>query len=762
MSGRLDAFFSLTLCHAVVASILFAGALSFYAPLAANYNRLASLTGLLYWVLVLFVATLLTGTVQLVMRMVRIGSGELLQRYRRVGVLLANPEPLGGGEPRQSLAYSSNNNNNNNNNDDDDDSDIASTSPLLPPGPGNRSYSTDMRTLPGLADDGSSSALWSWLQRLGVTDPTNKQNNNDDSIVACTPCDADVPSPPDAGLSHAPCIQLRRNNNNNNNNNTGYDDNDDNNDDIIGLVTRNECWHPFSSHGTNISTRSLLPLSSSSSSSSSSSAVASAAGKDDDVIDDVKAGARNLPSKRCSCGPGQQPAAVRDSVVVALDAVPRELNNNDNSNNNDGDDNNKKGGSHDNDNNNNNDDDNDDKKDGSQDKAKVVSVTVQSAHQRHHDANVSSNAAGHHDHDNISSNAGAEDVPARASRRSSAERPSRQSSAVDEVVNLLSRKSSTEARRSSAGGSQEVARRSSSTAGARESANEARRSSGTAGGRGSAAEPRRSSAARWSSREMSIADRRSSTGQSMSAEARRSSAEARRSSAGVEPRRSSGGVEPRRSSGTETRRSSGGVESGRSSGDVEYRGSSVAEPRRSSGGVEARRSSASAEARRSSAFVEEDDGNQRRRSSGGDDLRRRWSRGLEVSDEAAQRSYSAGTADVAGIQSSVDFTSQRGGGSDARPCCDPVPPSPCASCCRPGVRPDTCWCRCPSEIHDPELLDDCCGSRDGRLLSLPGFPRSKSSCNSCFTPCKPLPPICSKTPDCEPRCRSVHFRFHCL
>ena len=79
MSGRLDAFFSLTLCHSAVACVLFAGALSFYAPLATSYYQLVSLTAFLYWLVVLFILTLLTTTIQLVMRMVRVGSGQLLQ-----------------------------------------------------------------------------------------------------------------------------------------------------------------------------------------------------------------------------------------------------------------------------------------------------------------------------------------------------------------------------------------------------------------------------------------------------------------------------------------------------------------------------------------------------------------------------------------------------------------------------------------------------------------------------------------------------------
>jgi len=722
MSGRLDAFFSLTLCHALVASILFAGALSYYAPVAASYNHPASLTGLLYWVLVLFLATLLTGLIQLVMRMVRVGSGELLQRYRRVGVLLANPEPLGAGEPRKSVNYTSNNNNNNNNDDDDDDdTDVASTSPLLPLGAGKiYSYTTpDVHTPPASsADNSSSNALSSWLQRLrGVTGPGNRQNNNNNdddddnnnnnnSVVACTPCDAGVMSRQSAGLSCAPCVQLHRNNNNTNN------DNSSNNDDIIRLVAKNECRCPCLSHGDSISTRALLPSSSSSSSLSSPSVPSQNVVV---VVDDnVELDARSLLSGLCTSGPGQPPA-VHESVVVA---VPRECNNNDNNNNN-----------NDNDNDDNEGDSNDKKDVFSENRKKVVSVTIQSAHQRHHNANMSSNF---HDHENVSSNAGAEDVPVppRASRQgSSTERPSRRFSGVDQ----------TEAQRSSAEagarGSAEVARKSSGgAAGGKASADEAKKSSSGAGAQsGSAAEPRKSSAVKKSStREMSIADRRSSTGQSRSGE---------------------------------TRRSSGGVESRRSTGGLD-------ESRRSSGGVEARRSSASEKVRRSSSYFDAN-GGQSRRSSGGEELRRRSSRGLEVSDEAARRSYAASAADTGGarssyaaigadgtgVQSSYDFTSARDSEPEVRRCCDRVPASPCPSCCRPGVRPRTCWCRCPSEIHDPELLDDCCGARDGRLLSLPGFPSSRPSCNSCFTPCRPLPPICSKTPDCEPRCRSVSFSF---
>jgi len=82
---------------------------------------------------VLFILTLLTSVIQLVMRMIRLGSGQLLQRYRRVGVMLAN-HPLqspgginnsgsgGGGyvAERLSRRLTELSGQNNNNNDDDD------------------------------------------------------------------------------------------------------------------------------------------------------------------------------------------------------------------------------------------------------------------------------------------------------------------------------------------------------------------------------------------------------------------------------------------------------------------------------------------------------------------------------------------------------------------------------------------------------------------------------------------------------------------
>ena len=173
MSGRLDAFFSLTLCHAVVACVLFAGALSFYAPLATSYHHLMSLTALLYWTLVLFLLTILTAVVQLVMRMVRVGSGKLLQRYRRVGVMLANPPPAGQNpghrQTSQNLTFNNsgnvswterlrrltdptrqNNNNNNNNNIHNDDGVSVSTSALLASGFGQESMQRSLGHMRGL------------------------------------------------------------------------------------------------------------------------------------------------------------------------------------------------------------------------------------------------------------------------------------------------------------------------------------------------------------------------------------------------------------------------------------------------------------------------------------------------------------------------------------------------------------------------------------------------------------------------------------
>ena len=625
MSGRFDAFFSLTLCHCLVVSILFAGALSFYAPLATSYYQLVSLTALLYWLLVLFIITVLTTTVQLVMRMVRVGSGQLLQRYERVGVMLANPPPrvnqdFRRGQPSQNWTYNNRSNS-------------------------NVTWSDRLRRLTSLSRQNN-----------------NNNNNNKDGIAIAST--GSVAS--DAAVRRLSRMTDR-------------------------FLIFNECSGVFSSlssHAENISTPGLaLPP---------ASTATVAASCSDDVGDAAVEGTLySFPATLSSTGeyisqePRQSSAAVYRprvercccvrqpgiaSAAECLDAAAQLNVNNNNS----------------------------DKRD----RTSLVSVTVQSS-QHPHDENISSNAG--HGEENYSSNAGAEDVP-RVSRRSSAARASRQASALDDLVGRSSRSSTGQSvaapRRSSMGQSISQEPRRSSLAG-RQSGVEGRRSS--AGG-----ELRRDS----SHHRMSIADRRSSTGQSLSQEARRSSAAGRQS--GVEPRQSSVGQEARRSS--------------------------------------------------SHRSVVNDD-TEPRRSSTGQEVRRRSSKGLDISEEAARRSFATGTgADVGGRRSAGELSPEReestriagryGGSSEY--CCEPRPPSACSSCCRPSVRPHTCWCRCDTEIHDPELLGDCCGSRDGRLLSLPGFPRNKPTCNSCFTPCRPLPPICSKVPVCERKCRfSSHHDCGC-
>ena len=49
MSARLDAFFSLSLCHALITAVLFAAALSFYPPLESTYYQLAAISAIVYW-----------------------------------------------------------------------------------------------------------------------------------------------------------------------------------------------------------------------------------------------------------------------------------------------------------------------------------------------------------------------------------------------------------------------------------------------------------------------------------------------------------------------------------------------------------------------------------------------------------------------------------------------------------------------------------------------------------------------------------------
>ena len=675
MSGRLDAFFSLTLCHSAVACVLFAGALSFYAPLATSYYQLVSLTAFLYWLVVLFILTLLTTTIQLVMRMVRVGSGQLLQRYRRVGVLLANPQPVSHDWRRrptsQSLAYnnSSNaswsgrlrrltelsrqNNNNNNNNDEHDDNDYVVDDSIAMASSG---FAVPLRprlsgSVPSRQDATQRRSLSHIVRRLSYAHLYKSTS-------------------PTAGLSKM----------------------------TNRFLIVNECSSVSCSLGSHEDKVSGLRLKVPQPALSSSSTAALASRLDNAGDAEVEGILYRMSEPYCSSRHPRE-AAVVESVDTAAES---------NTNNN----NNKRDSSH------------------------LVSVTVQSS-RYDHNKNVSSNVG--HDQENYSSNAGAEDVPT-VTRRGSATRPSRQSSAVEQPVAGTSRASAGQSiaapRRSSTGQStSEEARRSS--AAARQSEMETRRSS--AGQEATRSSREWSEAGRASAGQSIAAPRKSSTGQSISEEPRRSSAAARQSE-------------------METRRSSAGQEATRSSREL-----SIADRRSSTG------QSLSQEARRSSA-AERESGMEPRRSSVGQEASRRLCKGLDMSDEAARRSSAVSAAEMGGRQSAGELsrgdresagvmTDRRGSSASSQYCCAPVtPPSSCSSCCRPAVRPHTCWCRCENEIHDPDLLGDCDGSRDGRLLSLPGFPRTKPTCNSCFTPCKPLPPLCSKTPTCEPRCRFTSRR----
>jgi len=613
MSGRLDAFFSLSLCHALIACILFAGALSFYAPLATSYYQLASLTAVVYWLVVIFILTVLTASIQLVMRMVRVGSGELVQRYQRVGVLLANPQPVKQDHPRsptfhRSLALNNSSNaswterwrrltdrrqNNNNNNNDNDNStvvvvdhgvvgacgeflssvgelglDRACVGPWSSWSSTSRKNSTQWRSLSAGGDRSSNNRLYS------CDDLTASPRRNTDRVWILDELAAGVSGPP--SVHEGP--------------------------------------------------GELLPALPSLSSSSAS-------WDSDDEVDGTPEPVGSSPQ------PGQLLVDVQSALNV---------------NNNNGE------------------------KDGA-DSTQPVSVTVSSRH-RQDDADVLIGAGGHERRGNFSSNAGVEDVP-RVSRHSSAQRPSGRESEMDEPVNLLAGSGSGSAPQRKSSMTKSVSR-------------EPRRSSAT--GRQSSVERRRSS------REVSIADRRSS-------------GQVSRSSASFQGDE----VERRRSSGLqEARRSSAYVDG--------HRGSAAA-------AQEAGRSSASQEARRSSAALEGDELERRRSSGGAQEASRQSSRALEVSDEAARRSLAEGRS-VGEFTTSPSSVGRRDSTSEF--CCEPVPASPCCSCCRPGVRPHTCWCRCASELHNRELLDDCCGSRDSRLLSLPDFPRNKPSCNTCFTPCR--------------------------
>jgi len=600
MSGRFDAFFSLTLCHALVTCILFAGALSVYAPMTASYYQLVSLTALLYWVFVLFILTVLSSTIQLVMRMIRIGSGQLLQRYRRVGVMLANPRP----------------------------------SPVTPDG----RRSTAYNVTPYNNSSNSNVAWFERLRRLAQLSRQNNSNNNDNNnAMAAGEFVASDATVVDQGLirSLLSAIQKR------------------------SLLRR----HPYRSvrpmtTGLNTTTGKYFAFNECSSNSSLLSSHKEKTSKRGLSLQPAQSRAS---SASCFCNASDaeldESRCLLSEHSCCSDAEPLDTAAQFNMNNNNG-----------------NETDNN---------TNFVAVTVESSPHE----NTTSSAG--QEQLNYSSNAGADDAP-RASRtsRSSAARASRQSSVIDQIVGRVSQSSVVQA-----------------IAAPRKSSMDVRQSSA-----GRPSESRRSSAGqaarRSSTRELSIADRKSST------DARRSSAGARQS-----------GAESRRSSATERRRSS-------------------------------TRQSMSQAARKSSGrtYVADDDNEQRH-----------YRKGIEASEKAARRSYGARNKDVEqirmhGFGMTTDEPTEPAADSCGVPCCEPLPATPCESCCRPMVRRQTCWCRCPGEIHDPALLDDCCGSRDGRLLSLPGFPRSKAQCNSCFTPCKPLPELCSKAPDCEPKCRFTSKR----
>jgi len=896
LSGRLDAFFSLTLCHALITCILFAGTVSFYAPWATSFYHLVSRTAFVYWLVLLFILTLLTTNIQLVMRMVHVGSRELLQRCRRVGVMLANQQSVadyGRRRTSKNLAYNNsssnaswseglrrrthsheqnndnNNNNINNNNILDNDNSIssindgvavASTEVLLSDA---AFWSLQNRTQQIRSSSIVHRELSNWLYR-GYELAAGLSNTTAEKFSIFSECFNDFISPTshdkktsklERSLPPLPSLSSLTAA-------STYDVGDAEVDCTILSEFCGSCCHS----GTIPGVASRLNANNNNDKKDSSSLVSvtvqsqhhhhdinvsSNAGYDDENFSS-NAGSQNMPrDSRRSSAEGRRSSAERPSRRSSgINEMINLL----------------RGSST-----------------GQSGVAQRRSSTEQrrsSAAQRQSGIEDRRSSAAPRDHSipdrrmseeaRRSSALAANDVePRRSSMGQSVSEDPRRSSAAP-------RQSGMEPRRSSMGQSvSEDPRRSS--AAPRQSGMEPRRSSmgqsvsedprrSSAAPRQSGMEPRRSSAMRSSSREMSIADQRSSTGQSLSQEPRRSSAAGRQS--GMEPRRSSmgqsvsqeprqssagqrqSGVEPRPSAGRSSsqgitigiRQSSAGQsinigpsdEARRSSAsaadDLEPRRSSTGqsvsedprrssaagrqsgmEPRRSSTGqsisedprrssaaerpsdMEVRRSSArrsssremsidgrrssagqslSEDARRSSAFTAGDDF-ERRRSSVGQGVNRRYSRGLEVSEEAARRSVAAGAVDSRTLRSTGELTSPSMRGllstgqltsasadylDSVKPCCEPVPLSPCSSCCRPGVRPRTCWCRCANEIHDPALLDDCCGSRDGRFLSLPGFPRNKATCNSCFTPCKPLLPICSKTPDCEPRCRFSSYR----
>ena len=539
ISGRLDLFFSLTLCHALVACVLFASALSLYAPLPASYYQLVSLTAFIYWVLVLFVLTVLTSTIQTIMRMVRLRSGQLLQR---VGVMLANPTPVSQTQGRRQTSHD-------------------------------------------VAGDNNSSSSVSWQTSI------SRQNNDD-----------------------------KHNNNNN--------DHDDETDNDYIRVSSDELLDPVHRPSSNASaaglSSTLSPRQEKIPTSSQPLLVSSAVALYPDSVGETALD--HVSRVHLSTWHSGTASQVQGTDTAAEVNV----------------------------NNNNNWDDN--------------------TSWRHH--NVSSNAGV-----NYSSNAGAEDVP-RVGRRMSAQRPSRQTSSV--VFQPV-------ARPSRASTNQSVTTPPAQSSSRQSSALRVRSDRSPSADQN----PRK-----YSSRELSIADQRSSTDQSLSfPESRRSAAQTRSSAAGDELRRSSASLSQK------TRMSSA---------------------RQSQVGEEVGRRRLPAEAQPDSS--------------------RCRGKGPAVSKEAARRSLAADAAARPTPATASDECCSTSAAVSQR-CCEPM--------YRPArIEPNTCWCCCEHEIHDPALLDSYQGSRDGRLLSLPGFPRNGPSCNSCFTPCRPLPGLCSKTPtDCQQRCR---------
>lgn len=96
MSSRLDCFLSLSICHFVVTSFLFAGTLSFASPKTFYKPPIHTVS---FIVLVVLIVTILASLFQLVSRMARLGDGFKLSGYRAAGVLM---QPHRGFGQRQS------------------------------------------------------------------------------------------------------------------------------------------------------------------------------------------------------------------------------------------------------------------------------------------------------------------------------------------------------------------------------------------------------------------------------------------------------------------------------------------------------------------------------------------------------------------------------------------------------------------------------------------------------------------------------------